>query len=206
MEQAARLAGLSKRQVAYWDRTDVFSPSLLRTGEHAPYSRIYSFQDIVALRTLALLRRRVSLDKLRTLGQWLKQHYDHPWSSIRFYVIGNEIAYVDPKTQSLVSSRPVQQAALKIELEPIARDASNMFHSLLGKRDASDLGRITRHRYTLRNEWHVAGTRIPVWALQELAEDGYTVEKMLAEYPELTKEDVCAALAFDLSVGQRAVS
>jgi uncharacterized protein (DUF433 family) len=206
MEQAARLAGLSKRQVAYWDTTDVFSPSLLRTGDHAPYSRIYSFQDIVALRTLAMLRRRVSLDKLRTLGQWLKQQYDHPWSSIRFYVIGNEIAYVDPNTQSLVSSRPVQQVAFMIELEPIARDASAQFQSMLTRREAADIGRITRHRYTLRNEWHVAGTRIPVWAVQELADAGYTVEKIVTEYPLLTKEDVCAALAFDLPAEPQAAS
>lgn len=204
MEQAARLSGLSKRQVAYWDQTGVFSPSLLRTGAHAPYSRIYSFQDIVALRTLALLRQRVSLDKLRTLGQWLKKHYDHPWSSLRFYVIGNDIAYVDPATQALVSSRPIQQAALTVELEPIARDASELFHSMRGQRAASELGRIVQHRYTLRNEWHVASTRIPVWAIQELAESGYSIAETLAEYPELTEEDVCAALAFDLPVEQRA--
>ncbi|HMM43902.1 MAG TPA: MerR family transcriptional regulator, partial [Thermomicrobiales bacterium] len=96
-QQAARLSGLSARQLAYWDRTDVFAPSLSR-GARRPFGRIYSFQDVVALRTLARLRKRFSLERLRTLGGWLKQQYDHPWSRIRFYVRGDDIIYFDPDT------------------------------------------------------------------------------------------------------------
>lgn len=203
MEQAARLAGLSRRQLAYWDRTNVFSPSLARGDAHQPYGRIYSFQDVVALRTLASLRERFSLEKLRNLGVWLKDQYEHPWSSIRFYVAGDEIVYEDPNSRTLVSTRPVQQGAFWIELEPIAREASESLRRNLHRREPADIGVISRHRYTLRNEWAVAGTRIPVSVIQELHDSGYSVADIVREFPVLTPEDVKAALAFDLSPAQQ---
>ncbi len=199
MEQAAGLSGLSRWQLAYWDTTDVFTPSLMRGELHQPYGRIYSFQDIVALRTLARLRERFPLGKLRELGHWLKSQYEHPWSSIRFYVAGDEIVYVDPATGELVSTRPLHQGALAVELEPIAREARESLQRTLQQRQPADIGQIKRHRYTLRNDWTVAGTRIPVSVIQEMHHDlGYSVEQIVNEYPMLTPEDVCAAAAFDI--------
>lgn len=205
MEQAARLSNLSRRQLAYWDQTNVFSPSLLHGDPGQPYGRIYSFQDVVALRTLARLRQRFSLDKLRTLGNWLKDQYEHPWSSIRFYVAGDEIVYEDPRSQSLVSTRPVHQGAFWIELEPIARETRESLKNDLLRREPSDIGAIRRHRYTLRNDWAVAGTRIPVAVIQELHEAGYESDAIIYEFPMLTPEDVKAALSFDLSANQQRV-
>ena len=194
-QQAARLSGLSARQLAYWDRTDVFAPSLSR-GARRPFGRIYSFQDVVALRTLARLRKRFSLERLRTLGGWLKQQYDHPWSRIRFYVRGDDIIYVDPDTQALVTDRPLGQGALAIQLEPIAAEVEAALR-VMRQRDPHDIGAIERHRYVMRNEWVIAGTRIPVWSIHELAHAGYDEDAILAEYPILARDDVRAALRFD---------
>lgn len=193
--QAARLSGLSQRQLQYWDETDVFAPSISR-GAGRPYNRIYSFQDLVALRTLAHLRKRVSLGRLRHLGTWLRQQYDHPWSRIRFYLRGDEIIYVDPVTQVLISDQPIGQEALPIDLGPIASEVEDTLRELR-RRDPKDIGVIERHRYVMRNEWVIAGTRIPVWNLRELADVGYDETAILNEFPMLHPEDVRAALAFD---------
>jgi uncharacterized protein (DUF433 family) len=40
----------------------------------------------------------------------------------------------------------------------------------------------------------VAGTRIPVGAIQRLHEDGYSIDAIIDEYPDLTQEDVKAAI------------
>jgi len=42
----------------------------------------------------------------------------------------------------------------------------------------------------------IKGTRISVSLILELLGSGYTVEKILAEYPSLTKKDVLAAAKF----------
>src|SRR4051812_29669919 len=119
-EHVAKLTGLSRRQIEYWDTTDVFSPSISRGGDRRPFGRIYSFADIVALRTLAKLRKRVSLATLRGLGAWLKQHYHQPWSSLRFYVAAYQIIFADPDTGVLISNNPLGQGVLPFELEPVA--------------------------------------------------------------------------------------
>jgi uncharacterized protein (DUF433 family) len=46
----------------------------------------------------------------------------------------------------------------------------------------------------MSNAWVVAGTRIPTSTIWHFWEDGYDAEGIMREYPDLTKEDVKAAL------------
>jgi hypothetical protein len=49
-EQVQRLTGVTMAQLRYWDRTNFFAPSLTDENRGRPYSRIYSFRDLVCLR------------------------------------------------------------------------------------------------------------------------------------------------------------
>ncbi len=113
IERVSRLTGLSVRQLRYWDEKGIFSPQFAPQfadeDRDQPYSRVYSFRDVVGLRTLAQLRKRVPLQELRKLGNWLKQHYDTPWSSLRFYVSGRKIVIDDPETGVRFALRPPGQ-------------------------------------------------------------------------------------------------
>lgn len=42
----------------------------------------------------------------------------------------------------------------------------------------------------------IKGTRIPVYVIVDLIAQGKTVEYILGEYPDLTKEDIRATLSF----------
>jgi len=42
----------------------------------------------------------------------------------------------------------------------------------------------------------VKGTRIPVYLIVNLMAQGYDYDRIIHEYPELTKQDIQAALAF----------
>ncbi|HEY2292816.1 MAG TPA: DUF433 domain-containing protein [Thermoanaerobaculia bacterium] len=46
----------------------------------------------------------------------------------------------------------------------------------------------------------IAGTRIPVRMIVGSLADGLTIEQIVAEYPQLTSEDVLAALAYAAEV------
>src|SRR5262245_2436479 len=87
-QQVQRLAGVSLRMLRYWEQTDVFSATYIDERTRVPYRRIYTFRDLVSLRTLAVLRRkyRVRLDELRKAGQFLRQRYDAPWAELTFGV------------------------------------------------------------------------------------------------------------------------
>lgn len=49
----------------------------------------------------------------------------------------------------------------------------------------------------------IAGTRIPVYAILELVEAGYSHKKIIRSYPSLSQEDLDAALRFSVIVMTR---
>ena len=53
-----------------------------------------------------------------------------------------------------------------------------------------------RRRHTVHNALTIAGTRIPISAVQSLSADGYSVAEIIAEYPTLTSEDIRVALDY----------
>jgi len=68
---AATLSGASLRQLQYWRESGLLAPELVRTGNRL----LYSFRDVVALRTCVYLREdrtlqaiRKAIDTLRDLG------------------------------------------------------------------------------------------------------------------------------------------
>lgn len=60
--EVAEIVGVSRRQLQHWDKTSLVGPSERTAGGHARYS----FQDLVALKTVKrLLDAGVSLQKIR---------------------------------------------------------------------------------------------------------------------------------------------
>lgn len=189
-DQVCDLTGLSKRQLAYWDRTDFFSPELVYQRR-----RVYSFRNLVALRTIALLRRRVPLQELRKVGRWLSDHYEAPWSSLRFFVAGRAVVFREPETGLEMEPR-TRQRVLPVDLEAIADHLSRDV-ARIAKRRRRQIGRISQARGVVRNAYVIAGTRIPAAAVWNLHQAGFDVRRIRAEYPTLTDRDVRAAVSFE---------
>lgn len=60
--EVAEIVGVTRRQLQHWDKTDLVTPSQRTAGGHSRYS----FQDLVALKTVKrLLDAGVSLQKIR---------------------------------------------------------------------------------------------------------------------------------------------
>jgi uncharacterized protein (DUF433 family) len=186
-EQVAELTGLSARQIRYWRVTDFYVPS-------AGADAFYSFRDIVALRTVAALRsRRVPLQELRRVGEWLKEWSTTPWASLRLHIGGRKVYFQDPVTGAVGTRIPKNQTALPIALEVIASEALSAVERSR-ERKPKDVGQIQNDRRVMGNAATVRGTRVPTAAIWDLHEDGDTDEQIQEQYPRLTKEDIAAAL------------
>ena len=76
VDQVHRLTGLSVSQLRDWDMSGFYSPAYAAEKRRSPYSRIYSFEDVVGLRVLSILRtdHKIPLPQLRKVAQEL-QHY-----------------------------------------------------------------------------------------------------------------------------------
>ena len=195
-DQVCRLTGLSPRQLSYWDRTGFFSPQYAHDDRKRVFSRIYSFRDVVGLRTLAQLRQTIPLQELRRVGEWLKQEYQDPWAEVTFYIAGRRVFFDDPRVDGRVAGHPLGQMVFPIEMKQVAREMDEQT-KLLRERSADDIGQIRKSRNVVHNAPVLAGTRIPTVAIWSLYQSGYDIQRIISEYPSLTENDIRAALDYE---------
>jgi uncharacterized protein (DUF433 family) len=192
-EQACRVAGLSRRQLSYWDATGFFRPRFVEQTRRR-FGKMYSFKDVVGLRTIGTLRDRLPLQELRRIGAWLHERYDEPWSTLRFFIVGRTVVFEDPGGVRGVAGSA--QQVLPISLGEMERESEEATRSLL-ERTPDQLGRIVRNRYVQHNAWVIDGTRIPTSAIWDFHRAGADVAGIQREYPRLTKLDIERALEFE---------
>jgi uncharacterized protein (DUF433 family) len=193
-EQVQRLTGITAAQLHYWDRTKFFVASLAEDDRKRPYSRVYSFRDLVCLKILNTLRNEVGvpLPHLREVKEKLAHLGDDVWARTTLWVLNRKVVFDNPETrqrEEIVTGQGVLQIPLKVV-------TSNMEQAVedLWKRDESTIGKIRRKRGIAHNKPVVAGTRIPVSAIKAFHEDGYTIDQIREQYPVLTETDIRAAL------------
>ncbi len=189
-DRVARIVGMDEERLARWVRSDVYRPVRYP-------ATFFDFRDLVALRVLAILRdRKVPTRELRSLGHWLRARHDRPWSELRFGTVGRSVYFDDPGTKRLVGHRPVGNLAMRevvdFDLQPLVIDVRNAA-SKVNERTAR--GQIDRVRGVQGGAAVVAGTRVPIRALQQLRRDGMSKRQILREFPALTAADLDAAVA-----------
>lgn len=203
--QVSALTGLSERQLRRWDAMGFFAPHYAAENRRSPYSRLYSFQDVVGLRTIGILLKEhhIPLPELRKVGAWLAANHDAPWSSLRFYVVGRRIYFDDPTIGARVATRPAGQLAFPFEMQEIAQSTYREAQRVR-ERKADAVGRVTHQRNIVQNSPVLDGTRIPTSAIWNFHRAGYTTDEILREYPDLTETDVRAAIDFEHQRQRRA--
>jgi uncharacterized protein (DUF433 family)/DNA-binding transcriptional MerR regulator len=196
VDHVVELTGLSAGQLSSWDRTDLFSPDYAYENRRSPYSRIYSFRDVVGLRTAAVLltKYKVSVQELRKVAKRLIDKGFEHWADTKLYVVKRQVHFTRPATGDVEGVWDGQYAMLPvIDVIHDVEEGVKRLHI----RSKSQYGKVEQHRYVARNASVIAGTRIPTAAIRRFSEAGYTVKKIMREYPALTKEDIKAALAYE---------
>jgi uncharacterized protein (DUF433 family) len=204
-DQVCSLCGISQRQLAYWHQTGFFKPRIAE-GERRPFNRIYAFRDVVGLRTIGRLRNRyhVPLKDLRRIADELKKVPDSDWSKVVFFIDPiaqpaqkskrghGRVYFRHPVTGKIEASSPPGQRPL-FEMRTIIRDAERSLKRL-NRRKPKQIGKIEQHRYVVRNEPVIAGTRVPASAVYRLHQAGYSSQRIIDEFPRLRPADIEAAI------------
>ncbi len=195
-EQVAKLTGISLTQLRYWDTTQFFSPSYAEENRRQSYSRVYSFRDVICLSVVDTLRNkyRVSLPHLREVKEKLAHLGDDMWAKTTLAVLKRKVVFINPDNQrreEVVSG----QGVFEIPLEVVRGKMADAVKTLW-MRDKTKVGTVEQLRTVAHNQPVIAGTRIPVQAVKNFAEAGYSVKQIIAEYPILKPDDVKAALAY----------
>lgn len=204
VEQVSNLTQLSADQLREWDNDGFFPPSFAYKNRRSPYSRIYSFDDVVGLRTLSILRKEYSVSRqhLKKAAECLLKHSGKPWSSLAIYVLKREVHFYNPLTNQ-VEGAVTGQIAMPIKLSSVAEDMRQKAEALR-KRPESSFGRIESHKYTMHGDPVIAGTRVTVSAIKSFHEAGFGVKEIIQQYPTLSEEDVQAAISYSENLTQAA--
>ena len=192
-DQVSRLTGTSVWQLRYWDRTDFFCPEYGYEERRAPFSRIYSYLDLVSLKVISRLREKVPLQRLRLVKEKLRQFTPDLWRGLTLWVDGRDVAFEHPHTgqpEQVLTGQKIMEFPLRETLDDLDRGVEDLF-----RRDQSTVGQVEQQRRVMHNRRVIAGTRVPVSAIRAFYNAGYTADQILEEYPSLTRQDVEAALA-----------
>ena len=196
-DHVERLTGVSKGQLRYWHRTNFFSPTFAGVEWEADVGRVYSFADVVALKVLNLLRNKhgVPLPHLRDVSIKLAGLAHEKWTQTTLYVVKNRVVWKNPATHNPEEVTSGQRVVETLDLGTVVTDMQRDVLSL-SNRTKKQHGRVEKSRQINHNDAVIAGTRIRVRAIQRFADAGYTVQQILAEYPDLTEKDVQAAVRY----------
>jgi uncharacterized protein (DUF433 family)/DNA-binding transcriptional MerR regulator len=202
-DRVSGLTGIPRSTLTHWENRGVFQASYVDPNPRTPFRRIYSFRDVVSLRTLALIRRdaKVSFQEVLAASRYLSKFYESPWSELRFGLVSGKLVFWDPERKAW--SGAAGQQVLELNVEGVPDEIRRAIPDALA-RDPSHYGVITTNRYVQHNRPIIAGTRIPTESVWSLHNSGYTADQILDEYPHLTVEDVRAALDFEREQRQAA--
>ena len=89
--QAAKVVGITYRQLDYWARTDLIRPSLSDASGSGSRRR-YSYTDLLELRVIkTLLDAGLKLESVREVFQYLREHVEGDISSAHLVINGSSV-------------------------------------------------------------------------------------------------------------------
>ncbi|GAA4155961.1 DUF433 domain-containing protein [Leifsonia shinshuensis] len=193
---ASKMSGASVEQLAYWRKTNVLIPEI--ESSERPY--LYSFRDIVALRTFAWLRGDHSLQLIRQALATLREMdlVDHP-STYKLVKLGRSIGVHHPGAEAIDVGREPGQAVIGTFAQVFAE------FETVNKRRVDPLLRprvgVEVNPGRLGGWPTIVGTRVPYDVVASLIDDGsVSPEDVGAYYPGVTASAALDALDYERSV------
>lgn len=195
---ASVLTGATRAQLAYWRRDTSSAPALLVPAGKRGGRYLYSWADIVALRSIVYLRSEKSLPRIRRAVATLRRLEADEWHHLAQYTListRKSILVRTPKGDLLdVGERPgtvLSEVLMRDVLAPFQTGTGQMVPALKRPRP-----HITVDPRVLGGYPVLAGTRVPYDAVAALANDALAPAEISAIYPSIEHEGIQDAMAF----------
>ncbi|WP_311922970.1 DUF433 domain-containing protein [Microbispora sp. H10836] len=191
---AAALSGATLRQLAHWRKAGSGRGALLVPEISAVRPVLYSFRDVMALRTCVKLRNDASLQKIRRALDTLRDDLgerEH-LSEYRLVADGSSIYLVEPaQAVDLVRSKKNIVIHEMVDvLRPFYRDGRHI-PDLLRPRDHVTVDPAVRGGIPV-----IEGTRVPYDEVAALLRDGVPADRIPVYYPSVTATAALQAADF----------
>jgi len=130
--QVCKIVGITYRQLDYWARTELLTPSL-REASGSGSQRLYAFGDIVQLRVVKrLLDAGMSLKRIRQAVGILREqlHSDRPLNDVTLLSDGSTI-YAAQSAEEVVDVFRRGQGVFGIAVGPVQQELEGELHRLV---------------------------------------------------------------------------
>ncbi len=89
--KAAKIVGISYRQLDYWARTELVRPSLAE-AKGSGSRREYSYRDLLELRVIkSLLDAGIKLESVRVAFEYLREHVETDIAAAHLVISGSDV-------------------------------------------------------------------------------------------------------------------
>ena len=130
-----KIVGISYRQLDYWARTGLVTPSVREAGGSGT-QRLYSFRDLVQLRVIKkLLDTGVSLQKVRRAVDYLRQHLGTQPSTVTLASDGSRI-YACESEDEIIDLVKRGQGVFAIALDKVWEELATSVRKRQGRTPA----------------------------------------------------------------------
>jgi predicted RNase H-like HicB family nuclease/DNA-binding transcriptional MerR regulator len=185
-----RLTGITYRQLVHWDKTGLVGSSV-RAAAGRGSRRVYSFEDLVALRVVARLREAdISLQTVRRAVQYLKRHTGRPLSRFALVPSGKKLLVPTEDPAKMVEASEHGQVVIQIPVKPIIDRLQAEVSELSAPREVDVRVGGRSYRAVLTPDLEVGGFTVEVPELPGCLTEGDT----LAEAKRMTREAIEAWL------------
>ncbi len=156
------LTGISYRQLDYWARTRLVGASI-RQAAGSGSRRVYSFEDLVALRVIArLLDAGVSLQAVRRAVEYLKRHTERPLATLGLIAKGKRVFALTEDPTKMIEATAQGQVVIAIDVEPIVKNLQAEVTQLSATREIDVRARGRGYRAVLTPDLEAGGYTIEV--------------------------------------------
>ena len=203
---AVTLSGATVDQLAYWRRPTPNHPPLLEPDAKRGGRYLYSWADVVALRSIVYLRQERSLPRIRNAVAALHRLEADDFEHLAAYKLvrtGDSIL-VQTDTGNVIDleAHPgtvMQEALLADVLRGFSTEDGRRVPPLEAPRP-----QLSVHPRVLGGYPVVAHTRVPYDVVAGLADDGYSEAEIIELYPSVRAGSVSDAQTFAQEVARAA--
>ena len=145
--QAAKIVGITYRQLDYWARTDLIRPSLTDASGSGSRRR-YSYKDLLELRVIkTLLDAGIKLESVRDVFEYMRQHVDTDIASAHLVINGNSVMLADGNNELIDVLRKGQGVLNVLSLASVKQEVDDQLPNAVEIPDLSGNGS-SAHRAT----------------------------------------------------------
>lgn len=189
----SRIIGVTSRQLGYWDQTGLVKPSIAQAEGYGT-RRLYSFSDIIQIRTAKALRDQgMSLQKIRKCVAYLRKQrkeIEHPLSELKLLTDGQTIFVLTANKDVILDTLNSGQLVLSLAIGLLVNNLKAQIVQMTQREVSTVVVDDFEYQVVIESDPQAGGYVVECPAIKGCVSQGETKEEAL----EMIQDAIAACL------------